>query len=53
LKKTVDIMVGESSMRDYPEEFEAPKDVMVWPDQKNNVAQNTPLSVVNLAPSLA
>jgi len=46
-------MVGKSSMRDYPEEYEASKDVMVWPDQKNMEVENTLLSVVNPAPALA
>lgn len=47
LRKTVDIMVGKASMRNFPAEYENQKDLMVWNDQKEaaNAAQcidNTP-----------
>jgi len=49
LKKTVDIMVGISDQKQYPEEYESEKDTLVWNDQKEmaNAAKmmdNTPPS---------
>ena len=34
LKKTVDIMVGKTSMRVYPSAYENDADAMTWTDQK-------------------
>merc|ERR1711908_32735 len=34
LKKTVDIMVGKASMREYPVAYEYEKDIMVWNSEK-------------------
>ena len=34
LRKTVDVMVGDASMRQFPAEWERPEDRMVWSDQR-------------------
>ena len=46
----VDIMVGQTSMRVYPQEYESTKDIMVWNDQKEQ--ENAKACVDNTPPQL-
>ena len=50
LRKTVDIMVGDASMRVFPEAYEAERDKMVWNDQKE--AANAAACMSNTPPKL-
>jgi len=38
LKKTVDVMCGDASMRPFPSQCEEPRDLMVWADDRADAA---------------
>ncbi len=42
LRKTVAVMVGDASMREFPEQWEAPGDRMAWSDQRPRAAIEAP-----------
>jgi len=50
LRKTVDIMVGKASMRNFPPAYENAADLMVWNDQKE--AANAAQCIDNTPPAL-
>jgi hypothetical protein len=50
LRKTVDIMVGKASMRNFPAAYENTADLMVWNDQKE--AANAEQCIDNTPPAL-